>query len=358
MRTPRTSAAGTILVIRFSSLGDIVLTEPATRAIRKRFARSGIHYLTKSMYEGIVGRFESVDRVIPYDEKTGLTGLLRTASLLRKRSYRMIIDLHGSTRSRFTRLLLAGVPARTIRKNRFRRLLLVRFRTGKGGEWPTTVDRYLACLPDGAGAADIDRVPRIDLPESVRTEAKRILAGSGPTSPELPPGRIPVLALAPGARWHTKRWPSDRFAELGRRFARRFAVRVVVLGGPEDRLLCEGVAGSIGSEAESVAGRTSLEQAAGILEASSLLITNDTGLLHLATAVGTPALAIFGPTTRELGFYPPGELARVLERDLPCRPCTTKGSRSCPIGTHECMLGIPVDEALEEAVALFEKTDG
>jgi heptosyltransferase-2 len=355
LRNSDTPAAGPILVIRFSSLGDIILTEPATRALREGFPRSRIHYLTKSVYGGIVGRFEAVDRVVAYDEESGLAGLLATGRGLGKRSYRIVIDLHGSLRSRFIRLLLPGVPSRTIRKNRLGRLLLVRFRIGKGGTWPTAVERSLACLPAGSAGAGVDRTPRIDLPEPVRTEAKRILAGGRPPSPEHPAGRIPILALAPGSRWQTKRWPADRFSELGRRFTLRFAVRIVVLGGTGDRPLCEEVARGIGSEAVSVAGRTSLEQAAGILEVSSLLITNDTGLLHLATAVGTPSLAIFGPTTRELGFFPPSNVSRVLELELPCRPCSTIGSRSCPIGTHECMLGIPVDRAFEEAVSLFER---
>lgn len=302
-----------------------------------------------------MSRFEAVDSVIAYDEHSGLQGLFATWRQLRRRRYTMVIDLHRSLRSSLIRRLLASVPARTVRKGAFRRFLLVRFRHGKGGKWPTAIDRYLACLPADSDIADSDKVPRIRPSESARTEAKRILA----TYPSQEPRTdlIPYIALAPGARWPTKRWPAERFVDLGRQLVKRFAIRIVAAGGVEDRSLCDEVAHDIGPQAMSVAGRTSLEQAAAILELSSLLITNDTGLMHLATAVGTRSLAIFGPTTRELGFYPPDSFGRVLERSLPCRPCSTKGSRTCPIGTHECMLDIPVGEALKEAITLLERTE-
>jgi heptosyltransferase-2 len=150
-------------------------------------------------------------------------------------------------------------------------------------------------------------------------------------------------------------WPWERFAEVGLSLARRTGMKILVLGSGADRDLCARVVRNMGEAGKNLAGETSLMEAAALLEKSSLLVTNDTGLMHLAVAVGTPTVAIFGPTSRELGFMPPGTLARIIETDLPCRPCTTIGRRSCPLGSHDCMLQVTTALVLRESLTQLER---
>lgn len=340
----------------------MILTEPATRAVRVRFPRAKIHYLTKSHYEDIVGCFPAVDRVIPFHRGTGLTGLVRTALGLRRNNYRIVIDLHGSLRSRMVRALVRSRQATVIRKQSFRRLLLVRFGLGKGGRWLTAGERYMACVPGGTGGIEehASERPALEIPEKARRSAGWFLGkastGALPDARDLPDADArPFISLAPGARWSTKMWPWERFAEVGLSLARQTGMKILILGSGQDKELCEKVARHIGEAAKNLAGETSLLEAAALLARSCLLVTNDTGLMHLAVSVGTATVAIFGPTTEELGFVPPGELATVVETDLPCRPCTTIGRRNCPLGTHDCMLQVSVALVFREALTLIER---
>ena len=344
MKTKAKSGREPILVIRFSSLGDVLLTEPALRALRKSFPDSPIHYLTKTHYTDIITGFEAVDRIIPYDRSTGLIGLLRTALRLRKDSYLLIADLHGSMRSFLVRHVVAADTVTKIRKNTLRRHLLIRFGRGKGELWPTAVERYLACVPGDHGFSSTTR-PTLSIDDDTKMAAARVLGE--------PLGEGHLLALAPGARWQTKMWPWERYAELGSRLSSQTGYGAVVLGSREDSQLCDRVARRIGGRARSIAGRTTLLEAGAVLSMCSLLITNDSGLMHLADAVGTPVLAVFGPTSRELGFFPDEDSSRVMEVELPCRPCTTKGNRKCPEGTHDCMDKITVEAAMDAALKIL-----
>jgi len=345
---------GRILFVRFSSLGDVILTEPAVRAVRAAFPGFDIHYLTKTHYAEIVEWFPSRPRVLPYDSSTGLRGLLELLLEMRKTGYDCLIDLHDSTRSLIARAVLRAREKRIVRKESLRRFLLARFGIGEKRSWKSVLERYFECLPPRA-TVPVPSRPVVEPGESASMEADSLLSAiygreKGPGTK----GTAGFVALAPGARWATKMWPGGRFAELGRRLTEETGARIVVLGGSEDRTLCSAVAGEIGEPAIDLSGRTSLPVAAAVLSRASLLVSNDTALMHLAVAVSTPVVAIFGPTSRELGFYPDPELSTVIEVDLPCRPCTTKGAETCPLGTHDCMMRITVKQVFEGSLELLQ----
>lgn len=138
------------------------------------------------------------------------------------------------------------------------------------------------------------------------------------------------VALAPGSIWGTKRWPY--YAELAKLLDRP----VVVIGGPEDAALAAAITAAA-PKARSAVGQLSLRQSAALIQQAALLVTNDSAPLHLATAVGTPILAIFGPTVPAFGYGPirPGD--RVAELTMDCRPCSLHGPQVCPLGHHKCM---------------------
>jgi heptosyltransferase-2 len=274
-----------------------------------------------------------------------------------------VVDLHGSLRSRIVRSLVRAALTTVIRKKSIGRFLLVRFGLGRGMSWPTAGERYLACIPGGTAGLEALAAspPSLAVSEGARKAAERLAGGTSPgsfragagTGTEVDPR--PFIALAPGARWDTKMWPWERFAEVGLSLARQTGMKILVLGSGGDRELCAGIVRHLGDAGNNLAGETSLMEAAALLGRCALLVTNDTGLMHLAVAVGTPTVAIFGPTSRELGFVPPGPLARIVETNLPCRPCTTIGRRNCPLGSHDCMLQVTTALVLRESLTQLER---
>ena len=165
--------------------------------------------------------------------------------------------------------------------------------------------------------------------------------------------RGPLLAVAPGARWPTKRWPVERFAAVAQDLAQERGAAVVVLGGPDESRLASALCDNLDVPVIHVAGTQPLMHSAALLSRCSLLISNDSGLMHMATALQVPVVAIFGPTVREFGFYPFQARAEVVSEPLPCRPCSTKGSIRCPRGHHACMQDISSARVLAAARTMW-----
>ena len=152
-------------------------------------------------------------------------------------------------------------------------------------------------------------------------------------------GDAPLAALAPGAAHATKRWPATHWDQLAA-LLRAAGMAPVLLGGPGDRSLGAELAGT----AVSAVGEFSLQETGALLARARVLVSNDTGVMHMATGVGTPVVALFGPTVAAFGFFPYNARATVLQRDLDCRPCSAMGSARCPMGHHRCLVDIsPAD---------------
>jgi len=163
-----------------------------------------------------------------------------------------------------------------------------------------------------------------------------------------PIGRQPMVALAPGSVWFTKRWPEEHFLAVARALVHD-GVQVVLVGGADDAGLCSRIAGECGEGAAvlNAAGRLSVLQSADLLRRCALLVTNDSAPMHLAGAVGTPVFALFGATVPSFGFGPLGPRDRVFElQGLACRPCGIHGGQKCPIGTFVCMRDLKPESVL------------
>ena len=163
----------------------------------------------------------------------------------------------------------------------------------------------------------------------------------------------PLLAVAPGARWPTKRWPVERFAAVAQELAQARQAAVVLLGGSEDIALAHELCRRLRVPVLDSTGKLSLLHTAALLQQCHLLLSNDSGLMHMATALRVPVVAIFGPTVQEFGFYPFQARAQVVSAELPCRPCSTKGSTRCPRGHHHCMQQVTVAQVCTAASALW-----
>jgi heptosyltransferase-2 len=160
---------------------------------------------------------------------------------------------------------------------------------------------------------------------------------------------VPVVALAPGAAHATKRWPIAHWVAAAERL-RAAGFHLVVVGGPDDR----GAAQQLAPLAALAAGAFTLQETGALLAQARAVVSGDTGVMHMATGVGTPVVALFGPTVEQFGFFPYRARAAVLQRDLPCRPCSTMGSARCPLGHHRCLRDIApleVADAVQRLVA-------
>lgn len=321
-----------ILAIRFSSIGDILLTTPLLRAIRARHPAAHLALLTKEPFTPLVADNPRLNEVIVFRRDQPLDGL---AGELRERHFSHILDLHGSLRSRALRLL---VPAQWsgYRNHRVARELLIRT---KRNAYPRDIpvpERYF----DAAERLDVQ--PDGEPPEFFLADQATRDVGAWVTAADLPPG-LGLVALAPGAAHNTKRWPLEYWQELARRLTQA-GFSVVTVGGPEDSTTGEQVAGAGGPRGRNAAGHFGLQGTGALLAQCRALVSGDTGVMHMATGVGTPVVALFGPTVRPFGFFPYSRKAIVVERDLDCRPCTAHGSEQCPLGHHRCLRDIAPPE--------------
>jgi lipopolysaccharide heptosyltransferase II len=327
-----------ILLIKPSSLGDIVHAMPTCAAIRRAYPKARLTWLVKREWAGLVERIDGVDRVWPVEST--LKGWLSQVPLLRAERFDLVVDLQGLFRSAAIGWL-SGSP------------LLVGFANGReGSPWlysrrvpvpqleMRAVDRYLlvakAVGAVGSGAPEF----RFRIPQADHDEVDRLLSRSGVT-----PGTSWV-AMNVSARWPTKRWPAASFAEVADRLQQEGCGAVVMIGGPDERADVAAVSGMMKTPAINLAGSTTVGLLPALLSKASLLITNDSGPMHIAAAAGTPVVALFGPTSAVLtGPYGAGH--RVLTGQVPCSPCFSRVCRHSP--EMECLHLIKPNNVAEAA---------
>lgn len=161
-----------------------------------------------------------------------------------------------------------------------------------------------------------------------------------------------TVVLAPGSVWATKKWTLQGYIEVARHFVSQ-GLKVQLMGSPAEKELCDQIFNSV-PQVLNQAGETSLMQSLQILSSAKLLVCNDSGAMHLAAAAGVPTVAIFGPTTLDIGYQPWNENSVVIQKDIPCRPCGKHGPQVCPLGTHECMKTISSSEVIQSAEELMK----
>lgn len=320
-----------VLIVQTSFLGDLVLSTPVFSEVRRRFPRARITVLATPRSGAILEGHPAVDRVLADDKRgadSGALGWLGTARRLRAEGFDTVLSIHRSLRTALV-LAAAGIPRRIgFRDSRGRLLLtetVVRDRARHDVERNLCILRALGVEPE-----DCERRLSLAVTPAAGAAAARLLD-------EAAPGSGPLFGIAPGSVWATKRWRASGFSAVARALAAREGARVVVLGGPEDRGLAADIARASGGRVASLAGRTDLPTLVALVARLDCLVTNDSAPLHVASAVGTPRVAIFCATSPAQGFGPWGGRSAVVERDLECRPCARHGGASCPRGTDDCI---------------------
>ncbi|HEU4525566.1 MAG TPA: lipopolysaccharide heptosyltransferase II [Gemmatimonadales bacterium] len=320
------SLAPDVLVVRFSAIGDILLTTPLLRAIRTRHPGARIAVLTKEPYVPLLSHNPHVSEVLAIapDE-----GILAIAERIRAVRYSHLLDLHGNLRSHALRRLAPGAWS-SYDKRTLQRALLITAKRDRYGAYLPIAERYFEA------AMGLEVVPDGGPPDFFLSEAADCRAAERLVALELGRER-PVVAIAPGAAHATKRWPVEYWVHLVGRITQTGA-DVAVLGGTDDVEAAAAITRAAGgASVASLAGALGLQETGAVIRRAEVLISGDTGVMHMATGVGTPVVALFGPTVRQFGFFPYRSPASVVELQLPCRPCSAHGSRRCPLGHHRCM---------------------
>ncbi len=327
------------LVIQTAFLGDVVLTTPLLSALAAE--HGPVDVVTTPIAGPLLETHPAVRTVIPYDKRGRDRGWAGVRSLAR--------------RLKAERYACAYLPHRSLRTAALALLARIPSRIGFSGGWSFL---YTEARPK----------------PSVGHESDRLLALANEAPGAYPPHLRPTaadeqaaatliegafIALAPGSIWGSKRWPY--YAELAAKLAEHVAV--VVVGGPDDVELGDAIVQAVrpsGRQAVNACGRLTLRQSAALIGKAALLVTNDSAPLHLATAMGTPIVALFGPTVTEFGFGPlrAGDVALGVD-PLQCRPCSSHGPPQCPLGHHRCLRELTVAAviaAIEELGALRRRS--
>jgi 3-deoxy-D-manno-octulosonic-acid transferase/heptosyltransferase-1 len=343
-----------ILIVKMSSIGDVVHALPFLAVIKKTFPGAPVDWLVEESASAIVKGHPDIERVLVF-KRSSWNRMWKLSSEmvnhakavfsffreLRKFRYDLIVDLQGLLKSGF----MTGM-AKGGRK--------VGMSGGREGSWlflnekPVPVDydehaidrylrvaAYLGCETGGWKApipvGDSDKKPVDDWLSQSRD------------------GDMPLVAVNPMARWETKLWKPESFAELADRIQRSLSCRVVFTGGREDRSVIEDIISRMHTKADNLAGRWGLRESAYLYAKCTMLVSTDTGPMHMAAAMGCPVVALFGPTDRKrTGPY--GKTHVVIGADLSCSPCFRKQCDE-PV----CMTDISVDRVFEAVQTIFKK---
>lgn len=333
------------LVIQTSFLGDTVLTTPLLAQLARR---GEVDVVATPASAALLANHPAVRTIVVYDKRgadRGLAGFLSLAQRLRHARYDVAFLAQGSLRSAAL-ARVAGIPAR------------IGFDTSAGRWFYTKRVAYREDLhhaarllrlarPNGRPATGDELRPSLYPGDAERSAVDALLARHGVAAGE------PLIALAPGSVWATKRWPF--YAKLAAQL--ESDVRAVIVGGEDDAELARAIVAAA-PRAIDATGHLSLLASAELIGRAAAIVTNDSAPLHLASAMGTPTVSIFGPTVPAFGFGPLAPKSIVVGHPgLTCRPCDRHGPQRCPLGHFRCMRELDVEMVAEQVRSLLLSRD-
>jgi heptosyltransferase II len=333
------------LIIQTAFLGDVILTIPLAQEIKRNFTGSHVSFLCIPSTAGILQNHPCIDDVIVYDKRNedkGIRNFRKLSAKLKGKKFDVLISPHRSSRSSLLSYFTKTPLSISFNKSTFSFLYKTVVDYSKNLH---EIQRNLSLLaPLGIISKDIVK-PDLYPSDSDKQKVSELL------------GKFKInekfVTIAPGSVWFTKTYPEEKFVSL-LKLLKEFNVKVVLVGGEDDAGLCSAlIYESKNFNVCNSAGKLTPLQSAELIKRSEVLLTNDSAPLHLANAVGTKVIAIFGATVPEFGFYPYGKDDVIMQTEgLKCRPCSIHGGEKCPIKTFICMHKI--DEVLlcEEIIKL------
>jgi heptosyltransferase-2 len=300
-----------ILIIRFSSLGDILLSFPLINALKKEYPASEIHYLTKEAYKPVLKLNPSVSKIFVYSGEP----LSEVKRKIKSEGYDLVLDIHKNFRSVLL-TLFSGLNVKRYKKNTFKKFLLVKLKVNLFKEVIPVYRKYIKAV--GNNFEEKHR-------EFTSTDLSFVRERKYD---------FPCVVVAPSSKHFTKTYPKEKFIEV----IRNLQSKVILVGdnSEKDKVICEYIEKNSG--AINLCGKLNYNELTGILYNSEYVITNDSAILHFSEAIGKKVNAIFGSTVKEFGFFPQLKQSQIFENsNLKCRPCTHIGREECPLGHFKCM---------------------
>jgi lipopolysaccharide heptosyltransferase II len=345
-----------VLIIKLSSIGDVVHTLPALHALRSGLeaevegkgwsgGRVEIDWLVEEAASTILRGNPMIDNLYVVRNRGWIMGSnesIKTARVLAARNYDVVLDFQGLIKSGVWVLLSKGKRRIGFSNSREMSHIFLNEKLPPYDPDMHAVERYLELAEHAGGRVGEEGVVfPIETGADVTGRVSALLRKKG-----IVPGRDAFFALAPHARWSTKLWSDRRFAEFARAAIERYGLKAALVGGPGDRDRLEAMRKKIGERAVNTAGEIDLLELASLFRLSAFAVTVDSGPMHIAAAVGTKTIALFGPTApKRTGPY--GKEHIVISKNLPCSPCFL---RKCP--DIKCMNEIGVNDLLGAAERL------
>ncbi len=340
-----------LLIIRFSSFGDIIHAVAVPQAFLGVYPGSTVDWLTRDEFTGLLEQQPSISRVLPFSRSLGLKGLIEMAFRLSGAGYTHVYDAHSNLRSSvlvgILRMLNLLAPLRSMPfvqfakrpKNRIRRLLFFKFRLNVLPRPFRAADSYHRPLVKWGLAPHVPSGPQFFLNDEQRLDS----AISGELN-NLRKKSSSLIAIAPSAAWEMKRWPVEHWITL---IARVPDSAFVLLGGKDDAFL-EGIRLSAPDRVVNFAGRLSMVESARVMAGADLVISNDTGPLQVADQMERPTIALIGPTA--FG-YPSHPTSITMETPLSCQPCSKDGRGGCTNSLYKrCLIELTPESVAEQVL--------
>jgi heptosyltransferase II len=338
------TSPGRFVIIQTAFIGDVVLTLPLAQQLRAQFPHAYIAFVAIPAGASLLSAHPALNEVIVYDKRgadRGIGGFLRMVNRLQVDAFDVALVPHRSLRSALL-ARMSRISTRVGFATSAGRLLMSHLVPYDSGAHE--VVRNVSLLRPVSGRIFPPELPRLFPSSHDAAAVDSFLQEAAAAHPECRPDRL--IAVAPGSIWATKRWPVEKYAALIRALHAE-GWCVVCVGSKEDAPLCTGLVEQAGAGVQA-AGRLTLLQSTELLRRCRVLVSNDSAPMHLAVAMRTPVVAIFGATVPAFGFAPLGEKDVVIETTgLTCRPCAIHGGPRCPIGTFVCMQNISADRVLE-----------
>ncbi len=330
-----------ILVFQTAFTGDVILTLPMIQRLKHTLSEAFIDVVATPAGAAVLANHPAVDRIIAYDKKRterGLVSALRLARRLRATAYDVAIIPHRSIRSA-SLCCAAGIPRRIGFSTSAGRFLLTDSVPYDSASHE--IRRNMALLEPLGIAPSPEELPSLYPSADDVQVVERLLDGWNVREHQ------DMIAIAPGSVWATKRWLPERYHELALRLTEE-GFAVVLIGGNEDVALGEEIATKLTPHMVlNAMGALTVLQSAELIRRCRVAVTNDSSPMHVAVAMRTPVVAIFGATVPEFGFAPVGKHDQIVQtHGLPCRPCAIHGGNRCPITTFDCMKNITVEQVL------------
>ncbi len=320
-----------LLIIKLRYIGDVLLATPTLRAIKAARPDVRVTMMVNRGTEGILSGNPDIDEILVLD-KGSLAAQWRLIVQLRRRRFDTVLDLTDGDRSAFLSWVSGALVRIGFNDEQRRRGVCYSVIVPPQLGLRHRIERDLAALKL-LGVPASEQQPKLWLTEEDEASADQLLDRLGIRRERA------LIILQPGARYWFKAWPAERFAELADRLASEYDCQVLIGGSKDEEALAQRIHEAATSRPVSIAGRTTLKQFAAIAKRASLFVGNDSGAMHIAAAVGTPMVALFGPSNPD-EWGPRGSQAQVLYKGLDCRACFHP---TCERGEQNCMRQLSVE---------------